>query len=158
VTEEAKPKKKRVEFCDTTMRDGAQSLWAMEMRYGTIDQIAHLLDEAGYSYIETGQVNAINAKHQVRFMKENPWDIAHLLGRKIKKTKKYQTIMECLDILDYGDPRCVVRLYYQLAFKASGASRVFYMANARNELDRHYPWVVPMGRELGLEFQPCICF
>jgi oxaloacetate decarboxylase (Na+ extruding) subunit alpha len=158
MTEETR-NKKRVEFYDTTMRDGAQSLWAMEMRHGTIDQVAHLLDEAGYSYIET-PVNGMTAKHQVRWMKENPWDLAHLLGQKIKKTKKNQVLMECLDLLDYGEPRSVIRLYYQLAFKATGASRWFYMINTRNELDRHCPWLVPMARdEIGIEdFNPCICY
>jgi oxaloacetate decarboxylase alpha subunit len=35
---------------------------------------------------------------------------------------------------------------------------MFYMANTRNELDRYFPWVVPIVREMGLEFQPCICY
>jgi oxaloacetate decarboxylase alpha subunit len=35
---------------------------------------------------------------------------------------------------------------------------MFYLANTRNELDRYFPWVVPIGREMGLEFQPCICY
>ncbi len=147
----------KLEFYDTTMRDGAQSLWAMEMRYGTMDAIAGLLDEAGYSYIEM-PVNAMNAKHHCRFMKEDPWDIAHLLGRKITKTKKNQWIAENLDLLDYAEYRGVIRLYYQLAFKATGASRFFYMMNTRNELDRHAHWVVPMGRDMGLDFNPCVCY
>ncbi len=148
---------KRIEFYDTTLRDGSQSLWAMEMRYGTIDAVAGLLDDAGYSYIEM-PVNAMTGKFYCRFMKENPWDIAHLLGRKVTKTKKNQWIAECLDLLDYAEPRGVIRLFYQLAFRATGASRFFYMMNTRNELDRHAPWVVPMGKEMGLDFNPCICY
>ena len=35
----------RVEFYDTTMRDGAQSLWAMRMTYGAHDAISSELDE-----------------------------------------------------------------------------------------------------------------
>ncbi len=149
--------KKKVAFYDTTMRDGAQSLWAMEMRYGTMEKIAPLLDDAGYSYIEM-PVNAMNAKYYCRFMKEDPWDIAHLLGRSITKTKKNQWIAENLDLLDYAEYRGIIRLYYQLAFKATGASSFFYMMNTRNELDRHADWVIPMGRDMGLEFCPCICY
>jgi oxaloacetate decarboxylase (Na+ extruding) subunit alpha len=149
--------KQKVEFYDTTIRDGSQSLWAMEMRYGTLDQVAHLLDEAGYSHIEV-PVAATYAKHQVRFLKENPWDIAHLMGRKITKTEKHLFILDSVDLLENGEPKAVVRLYYQLAFKAARANRTMYMANTRNELDRHYPWVVPMARDLGLHFQSGLCY
>jgi oxaloacetate decarboxylase (Na+ extruding) subunit alpha len=149
--------KKRIEFYDTTMRDGVQSLWAMYMTTGIFDAVAGEIDKAGYSHIEL-PVNAVNAKMQVRFLKDDPWRIAHLLGRKITKTKKSQFILDTLDLLEIGEPRSVVRFYYQLAFKATGATRTSYMANARNELDRHYPWVVPMARNLGLEFSPMICY
>ena len=79
--------KKKVMFYDTTLRDGVQSLWAMKMTYGMIDAVAGEIDKAGYNYIEL-PVNAVNAKMQVRFLKENPWEIARLLGRKITRTKK----------------------------------------------------------------------
>ena len=149
--------KKKVMLYDTSMRDGAQSNWAMYMRYGIMDAIAGDLDKAGYSYIEM-PVNAMNAKHHCRFMKENPWDIAHMLGRKITKTKKNQWLSEGFDLLDYGEPRSAIKLYYKLAFQATGASSFFYMMNTRNELDRHAPWVVPFGKSLGLDFNPCICY
>ncbi|MBT7697121.1 MAG: hypothetical protein HN737_06895 [Desulfobacterales bacterium] len=149
--------KKKVNFYDTTLRDGVQSLWAMFFKYGMHVAVIDEMDKAGYNFIEL-PVNAMNGKMQVRFLKENPWDYAHLFGERIKKTKKSQVLMECLDLLDYGEPRSIVRLYYQLAFRATGATRFFYMINTRNELDRHCPWVVPMGREMGLEFEPCLCY
>ncbi len=150
--------KKKVAFYDQTMRDGAQSLWAMEMRYGTVDAIAHLIDSAGYSYIEV-PAHPMQAKQCVRFMKENPWDHLHLIGRKIKKTKLNVGVTEGLDLVDSkGDPRSVVRLYYSLMVKATGASRFLYMVNTRNELDRHCPWLVPMMKEIGLDFNPMICY
>lgn len=144
-------------FSDTTMRDGVQSLWAMNMTYGMFDAVAGEIDKAGYSCIEL-PVNPINAKMQVRFLKNDPWKIAHLFGRKITKTKKSQFILEVLDFLEGGDPRSVTRLYYRQAFKATGATRCMFMANTRNELDRYYPWVVPMVRDMGLEFVPMICY
>jgi oxaloacetate decarboxylase alpha subunit len=149
--------KKKVQFYDTTLRDGVQSLWAMKMTYGMIEAVAGEIDKAGYNYIEL-PVNAMNAKMQVRWLKDDPWKIAHLLGREITRTNKTQVMMECLDLLDYGEPRSIIRMYYQLTFKATGAKRFFYMINTRNELDRHCPWVVPMGREMGLEFEPCVCY
>ncbi len=149
--------KNEVTFYDTTMRDGVQSLWAMNMTTGMFDAVAGEIDNAGYNFIEL-PVNAINAKMQVRFLKDDPWRIAHLFGRKITRTKKSQFILEVLDFLEGGDPRCVTRLYYKKAFEATGAVRCMFMANARNELDRYYPWVVPMAREMGLEFSPMICY
>ncbi len=148
---------KRVEFYDTTMRDGAQSIWAMRMTYGAMDAISSELDEGGYSCIEL-PVNAMNAKMQVRFFQENPWEIARLFKRKITRTKKTQVIMDCLDLLGESDPRAIIREYYRKTAEATGCKRMFYMANTRNELDRYFPWVVPMVREMGLEFQPCICY
>lgn len=148
---------KQVSFYDTTLRDGAQSLWAMRMTYGMHEAVASELDQAGYSYIEL-PVNAVNAKMQVRFSKEDPWEIARLFKRKITRTKKSQVIMDCLDMMGESEPRSVVRMYYQLTARATGAARLFYMANTRNELDRYFPWVVPIVREMGLEFQPCICY
>lgn len=148
---------KKVEFYDTTMRDGVQSLWAMRMTYGGHKAISSELDQAGYSYIEL-PVNAVHAKMQLRNFKENPWEIAHLFGREITKTRKSQVIMDCLDMLGESDPRSVVKLYYQMTARATGCQRMFYMANTRNELDRYFPWVVPIVREMGLEFQPCICY
>lgn len=148
---------RKVLFYDTTMRDGVQSLWSMRMTTGMFEAVADEIDKAGYSYIEL-PVNAINAKMQVRFLKDDPWRIAHLFGRKITRTKKSQFILEVLDFLEGGDPRCVTRLYYKTAFKATGAVRTMMMANSRNELDRYFPWVVPMAREMGLEFLPMICY
>jgi len=147
----------KVAFYDTTMRDGAQSLWAMRMTYGAHDAISSELDQAGYSYIEL-PVNAVHAKMQVRFFHENPWEIARLFKRKITRTRTSQVIMDCLDMLGESDPRSVVRMYYELTARTTGCARMFYMANTRNELDRYFPWVVPIVREMGLEFEPCICY
>jgi pyruvate/oxaloacetate carboxyltransferase len=91
-------------------------------------------------------------------MKDDPWRIAHLFGDKITKTKKNEVIMDCLDLMGDAEYRSIIRLYYQTAFKATKACRFFYMSNTRNELDRYFPWVVPIGREMGLDFQPCICY
>jgi oxaloacetate decarboxylase (Na+ extruding) subunit alpha len=148
---------KKVMFSDTTFRDGQQSLWAMKMTYGMIDAVVEEMDQAGYDLIEL-PVNAVYAKMQVRFLKEDPWKLAHLFGEKIKRTKKTQVIMDCMDMMGKGEPRSVVRSYFTLIARITGAQRLFYMSNTRNELDRHFPWVVPIVKNLGLEFQPCICF
>ena len=149
--------KNEVMFSDTTMRDGAQSLWAMNMTYGMYDAVASELDQAGYSMIEV-PANAVYFKMWVRVLKQDPWETVRLFNRKITRTKKNIAILDCLDLLGESEPRAMIRMFYELAARATGASRFFSMANTRNELDRSFPWLVPMAREIGLEFQPCICY
>jgi len=67
-------------------------------------------------------------------------------------------INNSISLLDEPDPRSMVRLFFELEARAVGATRFFFMANTRNELDRYYPWIVPMVRDMGMEFQPCICY
>lgn len=149
--------KKKIQFTDQTYRDGAQSAWSMFTPYGMHEATAELLDNAGYQYIEL-PVNAVYFKMAVRFFKENPWKSAHFFREKITKTKKQQGLLDVLDTMGEPEPRCVIRFFYTLAARASGAHRFKYMANTRNELDRHFPWIEPIAREVGLEFQPMICY
>jgi oxaloacetate decarboxylase alpha subunit len=149
--------KKRIGFTDTTLRDGSQSLWAMKMTYGMHQVIASEIDQAGYDFIDL-PVNAVNFKMWVRFFKENPFDIAHQFKRKITETKKLVPVLERIDLLGEAEPRAVVKKWYDLMAKSTGAVRHYMMANSRNELDRYYPWVVPAARERGMEFSPCVCY
>ena len=125
--------------------------------YGVHEAVSEQLDNAGYHCIEV-VANAVNFKNQIRFFKENPWKSAHLFRKKITKTRKMLPILECLDIMGESETRSMVRLFYTLTSRAAGATRFNYMANTRNELDRYYPWVVPIARDLGMEFQPMICY
>ena len=43
---------KRVEFLDTTMRDGQQSLWGMRMRAGMALPVSPIVDNTGYRVID----------------------------------------------------------------------------------------------------------
>lgn len=149
--------KKKVMFSDTTLRDGAQSLWAMNVNYGKFDAVAEPLDRAGYDYIDL-PMHAIYFKMAVRFLKEDPWQSAHLLRQKITKTKKTIGILDTFNFLEEAQPKSVVRLFYEVTARATGIKRFYYMCNSRNELERYYPWVVPIARDLGLEFAPCICY
>ena len=106
------------------------------------DAVATELDQAGYDTIEL-PTNAVHFKYQVRFLKENPWDIARVFKEKITRTKKSQVIMDCLDLLGESESRSILRFYYQLAARKTGAGRFFTLANTRNELDRAFPWLIP---------------
>ncbi|MBT3227301.1 MAG: hypothetical protein HN354_13380 [Deltaproteobacteria bacterium] len=148
---------KKLLFTDTTGRDGAQSLWAMNMQYGKYDAFIGELDKVGYHYIDV-PLHAPYMKMAVRLFKENPWDTMHLFKQKVTKTKKMLSILNCIDVMDGPEPRSMLRLWHETTSRAIGASRFYSMINTRNELDRHCPWLVPMARDIGLEFQPCICY
>ncbi len=147
----------KVLFSDTTFRDGAQSMWSMFMTYGVVDAVVDEMDKAGYHFIEI-PIHGVFFKMVVRFLKQNPWDMMRLFKNRITKTKKMIPIQDSVALLELPEPRSIVRFNYALNARATGAKRFFFMANTRNELDRYYPWVVPMARDNGLEFQPLICY
>ena len=149
--------RKKVLFSDMTLRDGSQSLWAMNMTYGMHQVVASEIDQAGFDYIDL-PVNAVNFKMWIRFFREDPWQIAHQFKERITRTKTMLPTLERIDMLGEAEPRAVVNRWYDLMVNSAGATRQYMMANSRNELDRYYPWVVPAARERGMEFSPCICY
>ena len=101
---------RKVLFSDVSLRDGVQSLWAMNMSYGMYDAVADQLDLAGYDHIEL-PMHAVYMKMAVRYLKENPWDTMKIFKRKITKTKKSHVLLDCLDVLGETEPRSVVRFF-----------------------------------------------
>ena len=73
-----------VKFVDTTIRDGAQSLWAYNIRTGMIAPICEQLDAAGFEAIELG--GPIELPKCVKELREDPWERYRLIIPKFKKT------------------------------------------------------------------------
>ncbi|MCE3243846.1 MAG: cfiA [Deltaproteobacteria bacterium] len=61
-----------IRFIDTTVRDGNQSLWALNMRVGAMLPIAEQMDQAGFESMEF--FLSVMFKKYVREHKENPWE------------------------------------------------------------------------------------
>ena len=74
-----------VRFIDTTLRDGNQSLWALNMRVGAMLPAAPHMDEAGFESMEF--FLSVIFKKYVREHKENPWYWLREGTRRIKKTR-----------------------------------------------------------------------
>lgn len=74
-----------IRFIDTTLRDGNQSLWALNMRTGAMLAIAEQMDQAGFESMEFF-VTAMFKKY-VREHKENPWDWLRLGTKRFTKTR-----------------------------------------------------------------------
>lgn len=75
----------QVKFIDTTVRDGNQSLWALNMRVGAMLPAAEYIDQAGYESIEF--FLSVMFKKYVREHKENPWYWLKEGTKRIKKTR-----------------------------------------------------------------------
>ena len=75
----------QVTFIDTTLRDGQQSLWAMNMRTGMMLPTLADMDEAGFEAMEFF-VPAIQMKKMIRDLGEDPWQWLKLGTDGIRKT------------------------------------------------------------------------
>jgi oxaloacetate decarboxylase alpha subunit len=74
-----------VRFIDTTLRDGNQSLWALNMKTGAMLPAAPHMDEAGFESMEF--FLSVIFKKYVREHKENPWYWLREGTRRFKKTR-----------------------------------------------------------------------
>ena len=75
---------KRVEFLDTTMRDGQQSLWGMRMRAGMALPVSPIVDNTGYRVIDLTGSSMFECLIKYNF--ENPWEGLDLLVESMPKT------------------------------------------------------------------------
>ena len=73
-----------VRFIDTTVRDGNQSLWALNMHTDAMLAVAEHIDEAGFESAEF--FVTVMFKKLVREQKENAWDWFRLGTQRFKKT------------------------------------------------------------------------
>ena len=73
-----------VGLIDTTLRDGQQSLWATRMTTAMMLPILPVMDEVGFSSIET--FSTVHFDVCVRYLKENPWERMRLLRDGLRKT------------------------------------------------------------------------
>jgi oxaloacetate decarboxylase (Na+ extruding) subunit alpha len=73
-----------IQFVDTTLRDGHQSLWAEGMTTGMMLPVAERLDQAGFEAMEL--ISGSHLKKCVRELKEDPWERVRLVAKRITKT------------------------------------------------------------------------
>lgn len=75
----------RLQFIDTTLRDGNQSLWgATGLTTGMMLEIAPVLDQVGYHAIDFS--TSTHMAVTVRFHKENPWERFRLMKERAPRT------------------------------------------------------------------------
>ncbi|MGE4124882.1 MAG: hypothetical protein AB7E59_06445 [Pusillimonas sp.] len=78
-------KQNHVQFIDTTLRDGNQSLWgATGLTTAMMLEIAPVLDQVGYHALDFS--TSTHMAVTVRFHKEDPWERLRLLKSRLKNT------------------------------------------------------------------------
>ena len=148
-----------VEFHDTTLRDGSQSLWAMYMPYSVQDAILSELDESGIAGIDLNMLCGLFYKYGVRFLKEDPWKTNQLWKRKVKNTRKSGgAIGLALSSDEMVLPRAFTKLWIQTTQKSCSWEQSHQMVNTQDETTRLFPWLVPMLRDEGIELLPYIMY
>jgi len=75
---------KEIQFVDTTLRDGHQSLWATRMKTAHMLPIAPLLDESGFMAAEL--MGTVHFDACLRYLREDPWERIRLLSQALQHT------------------------------------------------------------------------
>jgi oxaloacetate decarboxylase (Na+ extruding) subunit alpha len=74
-----------IQFIDTTLRDGNQSLWgATGLRTGMMLEIAPVLDQVGYHALDLS--TSTHMAVTVRYHKEDPWERFRLMKERMPRT------------------------------------------------------------------------
>src|ERR1039458_2877799 len=139
-----------VQFVDTTFRDGSQSLWASGMRAGMMEAVAEIMDEVGFDAIEV-PINATFHKKFVRDLKEDPWDLLRMLGRKMPKTAKGCMAGGFILSFEPPPPRELIKLFYARVVAAGAFNRAQLTSNTVDQIKRTFPWIIPVFRGLGVQ-------
>ncbi len=139
-----------VGFVDTTFRDGSQSLWASGMRTGMIEAVADDVGRAGFDVIEV-PVGGIYFKKFIRDLKEDPWDMARMVARKMPATVKTCMAGAFFHPFEAPPPRAIVRLFYERLVQTGALNRAQCTCNTFGQIKGAFPWIVPLFKELGLE-------
>jgi len=74
-----------IEFIDSTMRDGQQSLWGMRMQAGMALPVAPVIDRTGYRVIDLTGSSYFEVL--IRHCRENPWEGLDLLVEAMPRTR-----------------------------------------------------------------------
>jgi len=146
-----------VNFIDTTFRDGSQSLWASGMRTGMIEAVAEAVGRAGFAAVEV-PINGILLKKFVRDLKEDPWELARMVARKMPDSVKGCMAGANLNPFGAPSPRAVARLFYERIAAIGALNRVQTFANTYGQMENEFPWTIPMFRNLGFQVAVALAY
>ncbi|RZH70154.1 oxaloacetate decarboxylase subunit alpha, partial [Staphylococcus aureus] len=89
---------KKIQFTETVLRDGQQSLIATRMPTSDMMPILQTLDQAGYHALEMWGGATFDSC--IRFLEEDPWERLRNIRAKVKNTK-LQMLLRGQNLLGY---------------------------------------------------------
>lgn len=78
--------RRRIDFWDTTLRDGHQSLWATRMTSAMMEPIAATIGDVGYSVIGLGGTAVFDSC--IYYLAEDPWERLAMVNRLTPQSAK----------------------------------------------------------------------
>ncbi len=87
-----------VQFMDTTLRDGHQSLLATRLKLEDMLPIAEKIDQAGYAFIEMWGGATFDAA--IRYLREDPWERLRAL-KKVMPNTPFQMLLRGQNLIGY---------------------------------------------------------
>jgi len=137
---------KKVNFIDTTFRDGHQSLWAEGMTTGMMLPVASQMDRIGFKSMEI--IAASHFLKCVRELREDPWERIRLLSKRITKTPLILMMHYSIAAFDLT-PISILKLWME-RIAANGIRRVQLM-DPSNDMHFRVDQCVKFAKEAGLE-------
>jgi oxaloacetate decarboxylase alpha subunit len=143
----------KVNFTETVLRDGQQSLIATRMQYDDFGPILEKMDNAGYYSIECWGGATFDSC--LRFLDEDPWERLRKIKSKLKKTKLQMLLrgQNLLGYKHYSDD--VVRKFIKLSIK--NGIDIIRIFDALNDL-RNIEVAVDETLKCGGHAQGCIVY
>jgi oxaloacetate decarboxylase alpha subunit len=143
----------KVNFTETVLRDGQQSLIATRMKYDDFGSILEKMDDAGYYSIECWGGATFDSC--LRFLDEDPWERLRKIKAKVKKTK-LQMLLRGQNLLGYKHyPDDVVRKFVKLSI--TNGIDIIRIFDALNDL-RNIEVAVDETLKCGGHAQGCIVY
>jgi oxaloacetate decarboxylase (Na+ extruding) subunit alpha len=144
----------KINFVDTTLRDGHASLWAEGMTTGMMLPVAARMDEAGFRSIEL--IATSHFKKCVRELREDPWERIRLISKKATHTPLTLMMHHSISAFDLT-PFSLLKLFME-RLAAAGITEVQLMDAAN---DMKFPRVaecVRFAKDAGLKVSMALIY
>jgi oxaloacetate decarboxylase alpha subunit len=144
---------REIDFVDTSLRDGHQSLWATRMTTAMMLPVAPIMDRAGYKAVDL--MGTVQFDACLRYLRENPWERIRLLAEAMPRTP-LSALIRSKSLTSFNIvPDSVIALWIE-RLAANGIRRVMIF-------DALHDWSnisesVSIARAKGLEVQVPLVF
>ena len=148
-----------IKFIDTTLRDGSQSNWAMGMPIGMMDVVMEDIDKVGYRSLDI-PYQPLFFKKAVRDMKEDPWEMIKMIGKKAPNTIKGSMLGPGVGSFESGgSSREVSMLFVKLLAEYGVLQRIQLASNVVSSNKKPFvDWFLPYAKNLGVEIVYGVCY